>query len=185
MPEEGMWHTFFDTAQVLSALGLQSVMSDVADFGCGYGTFTIPAARIVRGSVHAFDIEEDMIAATREKAVLFNLANVRLNRRDFVAEGTGLPGASVDYAMLFNILHMENPEILLAEALRILRDGGILGIMHWNYDPETPRGPPMAIRPKPEQCAKWTEEAGFLIVKRFVALPPYHYGIIAKKGQNR
>jgi hypothetical protein len=43
------------------------------------------------------------------------------------------------------------PEGLLREAYRILSHGGRLGIMHWNYDPATPRGPSMDIRPGPEQ----------------------------------
>lgn len=182
MPPEDIWQTFFSPREALLALGLRSDMTDVADFGCGYGTFTIPAAQIAVGPVHAFDIEADMIAATREKAERYNLSNVRLHHRDFVSEGTCLPDASVDYAMLFNILHAEEPGKLLSEAFRILRRGGILGIMHWNYDPETPRGPSMAIRPKPEQCALWAEQAGFLIAERLVNLPPYHYGIMAKKG---
>lgn len=183
MPPEEVWHTFFSPKETLMALGLRHDTTDVVDFGCGYGTFTIPAARIASGLVHAFDIETDMVRTTQEKAEHLNLSNVRLYHRDFVSQGTGLEDVSVEYAMLFNILHAENPGTLLSEAFRILRPEGILGIMHWNYDPDTPRGPPMTIRPRPEQCAMWAEAAGFLIDKRFVDLPPYHYGIVARKGQ--
>ena len=182
MPPEEMWQTFFSPTETLKALGLRWDMADVVDFGCGYGTFTIAAATITTGTVHAFDIESDMIAATREKAQRHNIPNIRFYQRDFVSDGTGLPDASMNYVMLYNILHAEEPKRLLSEAFRILRRCGILGIMHWNYDPKTPRGPPMAIRPKPEQCARWAEEASFLIVERLVNLPPYHYGIIADKG---
>jgi len=87
----------------------------------------------------------------------------------------------VDYVMLFNILHAENPVNLLREAWRILAPGGHTGIIHWNYDPETPRGPPMAIRPRPENCLLWIKEAGFVIEKKHINLPPYHYGILARK----
>ncbi len=184
MPDEEMWQTFFSPSQILLALGLQRDMSDVAEFGCGYGTFTIPTAQVVKGTLHAFDIEADMIASTKAKTKQHNLSNVRLYQRDFVSDGTGLPDASVDYVMLFNILHAEDPNILLAEAFRILRGGGTLGIMHWNYDPATPRGPSMDIRPKPAQCVAWTENAGFVIMQPIVDLPPYHYGITAKKGQS-
>ena len=183
MPLEEMWNTFFSPEAALLALGMRRNMTDVVDFGCGYGTFTIPAAQITPGLVHAFDIEADMIASTREKAERYNLGNVRLYHRDFISYGTGLPGASADYVMLFNILHAEEPNKLLSESFRILRPGGILGIMHWNHDPETPRGPPMTIRPRPEQCAMWAEETGYLMDKRFVDLPPYHYGLQARKGQ--
>jgi ubiquinone/menaquinone biosynthesis C-methylase UbiE len=185
MPPEDLWQTFFNPAETLRTLGLNAPMADVADFGCGYGTFAIPAAQTVRGTVHAFDIEPDMIAATQAKARTLGLRNIHLIQRDFIAAGTGLPSTSVDYVMLFNILHAEDPACLLGEAFRILRPGGRLGVMHWNYDPATPRGPPLAIRPRPEQCARWTETAGFEILRRFVDLPPHHYGIVATKEKTR
>ncbi len=103
-------------------------------------------------------------------------------QRDFVADGTGLPDASVDHVMLHNILHAEEPLVLLSEALRILRVGGTLGITHWNHDPRTPRGPSMCIRPRPGQCAAWAEAADFSIVRHHIDLPPYHYGVLAQKG---
>ena len=94
-----------------------------------------------------------------------------------MTEGSGLLEESVDYAMLFNILHLENPAVLLREAYRILKIGGRLGIIHWNHDPATPRGPSMNIRPKPEQCIQWAERARFCDPVKF-DLKPYHYGIV-------
>jgi ubiquinone/menaquinone biosynthesis C-methylase UbiE len=38
---------------------------NVADFGFGYGTFTIPAAKIISGKIYAFDIEPEMIEAEK------------------------------------------------------------------------------------------------------------------------
>jgi SAM-dependent methyltransferase len=182
MPDEPLWSTFFAPEAVLSRLGLTRACGDVVDFGCGYGTFTIPAARMARGTVHALDIEPEMVAATAARAKAAGLINVRAEQRDFVAEGTGLPDASVDYAMLFNILHAEGPLALLKEALRVLSPGGRLGIMHWNYDPTTPRGPDMAIRPRPQQCRAWAEQVGFqLDGAERIDLPPYHYGIVMAK----
>ena len=134
---------------------------DVVDFGCGYGTFTISAAKITSGTVHALDIDPEMVAITEQKRGR-RLGNVRTYVRDFIADGTGLPDASVQYVMLFNILHAECPDALLREAYRVLAPGGKLGIIHWNYDPTTPRGPAMTIRPRPEQCREWAESAGSL-----------------------
>jgi SAM-dependent methyltransferase len=105
-------------------------------------------------------------------------SNVRVYLRDFVADGSGLPPASLDYAMLFNILHAEKPEVLLHEARRILAPAGLLGIIHWNHDPTTPRGPSMDIRPRPEQCQQWAEQSGFrLLPPGLIQLPPHHYGM--------
>jgi len=179
MPEESLWSTFFAPEEVLARLGLTADCRDVVDFGCGYGTFTIPAARIVRGVIYAIDIEPDMVAATEAKAQAAGLVNVRVQQRDFVAEGSGLPDAAVDYVMLFNILHAEDPLALLREARRVLSAGGRLGIMHWIYDPTTPRGPRMEIRPRPEQCRAWAEQAGFRLAgPERIDLPPYHYGLV-------
>lgn len=182
MPDEQMWVGFFSPEQILAKLGLTSVCRDVVDFGCGYGTFTIPAASIVRGTVFAFDIEPEMTQSTSLKAREAELDNVQVERRDFVVKGTGLPDASVDFAMLFNILHCEEPVALLREAWRILVEGGLLGIIHWNYDPATPRGPSMDIRPRPEQCRDWAEQVGFHIhIPDKIDLPPYHYGWAMEK----
>ena len=57
---------------------------------------------------------------------------------------------------------------------------GLLAIIHWNHDPDTPRGPSMDIRPTPDDCVRWVEAAGFTILAAQVDLPPYHYGIIAQ-----
>jgi len=180
MPAEEVWRAFFDPTEALRALGLRPEMALVAEFGCGYGTFTIPAARLIAGTVHAFDIEPAMVRETKRKAELAG-ADVKVHRRDFVADGTGLPDAAVDYAMLFNILHAEDPMQLLAEVSRILRSGALLGIMHWNRDPDTPRGPSMDIRPEPEDCCRWVQAAGFTVLDGPIDLPPYHYGIIAQR----
>lgn len=119
---------------------------------------------------------------TARKAKELGLNNVRVERRDFVVDGTGLPDGSVDYAMLFNILHCEQPEGLLGEAHRVLSPGGRVAIMHWNYDPGTPRGPSMDIRPRPEQCRDWAERVGFRqAVTDQIELPPYHYGWVLEK----
>lgn len=185
MPARETWVTFFNPSKVLAALKLNREIGDVAEFGCGYGTFTIPAARVIQGKIYALDIEPDMIRVVGEEAGKSGLDNVKTVLRDFMTEGSGLPDGSVDYVMLFNILHLEGPIVLLTEAWRILKEGGRVGIMHWNYDPKTPRGPSMAIRPKPEQCVDWAKKAGFADPERF-DLQPYHYGIVmSKKGEGK
>jgi ubiquinone/menaquinone biosynthesis C-methylase UbiE len=180
MPKEEKWSEFFDPDKVLALLGVNSTVKDVADFGCGYGTFTIPAARIISGKIYAFDIEPEMIETVQRKAKAIALSNVKTVLRDFVSNGSGLKDSSVDYVFLFNILHIEKPEFLLIESYRILKAGGRVGIIHWNYDASTPRGPPMDMRPRPEQLRQWAESVGFIFEKRF-DLKPYHYGLVLRK----
>ena len=179
MPDEAIWDAFFDPDAILDALGLTAASGDVVEFGCGYGTFTVPTARIVGGTVFALDLDSEMIATTRRRAAESGFENVVLDQRDFLASGSGLADETVGYAMVFNILHLEKPGQLLAEAHRVLRDGGLLGIVHWKHDPATPRGPDMSFRPRPEQCLGWAEAAGFVRVGGGVIdLPPYHWGAV-------
>jgi len=180
MPKEETWGGFFSPDNILKTMGINNKIKDVAEFGCGYGTFTIPTAKIITGKVYAIDIEPEMIETTKRKAVENRLNNVETVLRDFVSEGSNLKDDSVDYVMLFNILHAEEPHKLIREAYRILRRGGKLGIIHWNYDSTTPRGPPMEIRPMPEQCIKWARNSGFNHLIKY-DLKPYHYGIVMEK----
>lgn len=184
MPEEAYWASFFDAQAVLERLWLpQNSRCNVLEFGCGYGTFTLPAASCARGTVTALDIEPDMVSLVEQRAKDAGLANVRAEVRDFVEYGTGVPDGSQGHVMVFNLLHIEDPLALLREALRILRPGGSLSVIHWRSDIETPRGPPLAIRPKPEQCAAWLSEAGFdaVIQVHLGQSAPYHYGLFAQR----
>ncbi len=96
MPSEDIWQGFFDPETILKQLGLSSDCKDVVEFGCGYGTFTIPAARIISGTVYALDIEPEMLELTRHKAEEAGIHNIDRRLRDFAVEGSGLPDASVD-----------------------------------------------------------------------------------------
>lgn len=181
MPDEGMWTTFFDPASLLLKLGLSPDAGVIVDMGCGYGTFSIPAAQLAFGVVYAVDIEPKMLATCQGKAETLGLENLITVQRDFFEDGTGLADGSAGYCMLFNILHTAHPVKLLREAYRILRPKGKVSIIHWNYDPTTPRGPAMVIRPKPEQCLDWLRTAGFIPLTPILDLPPYHYGIVATR----
>lgn len=183
MPDKSMWEEFFSPCNILDTLGFNSGVCDAVEFGCGYGTFTIPAAKMISGKLFAFDIEPDMIEMTKKEAGKQGIRNLEASVRDFMVEGTGLESESVDYARLFNILHLKEPVSLLLEANRISRKGGRAGIIHWNYDPTTPRGPSMDIRPMPEDYIEWAKKAGFSDAKQY-DLKPYHYGIVLlKKGE--
>lgn len=183
MPDQPVWEGFFNARDILRQLGFDEAPRDVVDFGCGYGTFSVAAAALSSGTVHALDIEPDMVAATATRAAALGLSKVVTRQRDFVAEGTGLADQSVDYAMLFNVLHASDPMRLLHEAHRILRPGGRVAVIHWIHDAATPRGPSLRIRPRPRQCQAWLRQTGFELAIPDVALPPYHYGLLGRKSE--
>ena len=176
------WDSYIDAAGILRALGCGHWSGDLIEFGCGYGTFTISAAQRVSGTVHALDIDPLMVAATKWRVARLGLKNVVVEQRDFVATGCGREPRSASSALLFNILEIEDPVGLLKEAHRVLRRGGQVAIIHWNYDVRTPRGPPLNIRPRPEQCRAWGKEAGLRWV-RDVGLPrsPWHWGMLLER----
>jgi SAM-dependent methyltransferase len=169
MPDEAYWETLFDVPLVLSRLSVDR-WHDVAELGCGYGTFTIPVARAISGTLFTFDVDSAMLARTRERG-----AGLRIDcrQRDVVNEGFGV---EVDAVLLFNILHCDNPVELLAHAANALRPGGEALVIHWRYG-ETPRGPRLEIRPQPEQIIGWAAKAGLQPAGGVIDLPPWHYGL--------
>jgi SAM-dependent methyltransferase len=182
MPEERYWESLFDIPLILKRLLPGApVVGQVAELGCGYGTFTIPMARGTEGLLHAFDIEPTMIERTQARVAEAGLTNVRAELRDVVARGFGLPSDSCAVCLLFNILHCENPETLLCEAGRIVRPGGWVLVIHWRSDIPTPRGPPLAIRPRLSDVNKWAHDAG-LKTGSSVDLPPWHFGTALEKS---
>lgn len=181
MREPELWESFFDPELTLTQLQLTPECENVVDFGCGYGAFALAAASMVRGTVFALDVDSDAIAIAKRRAAAARIRNVSFVVRDVFARGTGLPDGSMDYAMLFDILHCKDPRRLLREAHRNLKSGGTLGLMHWGLDPDTPRGPPVHVRPRPEQCKLWAEEAGFVQIGDSVEVPPFHYGLALRR----
>jgi ubiquinone/menaquinone biosynthesis C-methylase UbiE len=181
MPKETKWNDFFNTDLLLSELNINSQIVDLVEIGSGYGTFTIPTAKLIRGKLYAFDIEDEMIDNLNLKIQNQQINNIRLEKRDILTHTTGLPENSIDYVMLFNILHHEFPMDFMNEAHRILKPEGKIGIIHWRSDISTPRGPDLKIRPKPEQIANWLDKNKFQIDKQAFIIEPYHFGLIISK----
>jgi len=105
-------------------------------------------------------------------------------RTEVLGASTGLADGSVDFVMLFNILHADERLAMLREAWWVTSSGGRLAVIHWNYDSGTPRGPTMSIRPRPEDCRSWAEQVGYrLQPPGMVDLPPYHYGFVFERSE--
>ena len=107
----------------------------VADYGCGPGSFTIPAARIVgeNGRVYAIDIHPLAISSVRERADKNGLRNVEA----ILVQGydTGIVSASVDRVLLIDTIHrIEDTDALFREVHRVLKPDGLL-FMHKGHLP--------------------------------------------------
>ncbi len=185
MPEETKWNDFFDIDSILSELNIDSKIVNLVEIGSGYGTFTIPTAKLISGKLFAYDIEEEMVETLNLKIQNDHITNVVLEKRDILSQTCGVPHNSIDYVMLFNILHHESPLEFINEAYRILKPAGKIGIIHWRSDISTPRGPDLSIRPKPEQVTTWFDQQKFLIEKQPFIIEPYHFGIVVTKVLNK
>jgi len=182
MPDEQYWESLFNIDLVLDRLGITEIQGDVVELGCGYGTFTLPLAMRVSGAVHTFDIEHEMAERTRKRAAAEGIGAIQCKVRDVFESGFGVPPGSQAGCLLFNILHCEEPVRLLKEAARAINWQGAVYVIHWRYDPTTPRGPKMDIRPRPEQIRDWAMTAGLTTDSDDVIdLPPYHYGKVFRK----
>jgi SAM-dependent methyltransferase len=169
MPDEAYWESLLDVPLIVSRLDIASCL-DVAELGCGYGTFTVPVARAIRGTVYTFDVDEAMIRRTSRRA-----AGLRVvcQERDVMDRGFGV---TVDAVLLFNILHGDRPVELLRHAAEALRPGGRVLVIHWQYG-KTPRGPSLNIRPLPEQIVAWAADAELAPAGALIELPPWHFGL--------
>ncbi|MAT68535.1 MAG: methyltransferase type 11 [Planctomycetaceae bacterium] len=169
MPDEEYWETLFDVELILCRLGIER-FHDVAELGCGYGTFSIPVAQSISGTLYTFDVNPAMLHRTLERGAGLPIV---CQRRDVMQEGFGVP---VDAVLLFNILHCEAPVKLLAHAAQALRPNGEVLVIHWRHG-ETPRGPSLDIRPRSEHVLRWAEDAGLHALSASIDLPPWHYGL--------
>ena len=88
--------------RILHEMGLREGQT-VLDYGCGIGSFSIPAAKMVGddGVVYALDIHPLAIKAVEKKIEKKQIANIKTI---LSSRGTGLPDESVDvvyYTMCF------------------------------------------------------------------------------------
>ena len=81
-------------------------------------------------------------------------------------------------AFLACVLHELDGPGTLREAARVLRPGGVLGIVEWKKKRQVD-GPPYRIRLSPKRAAEVLDAGGFDSEKAFEA-GPHHYGITAR-----
>lgn len=104
------------------ALGLLLPACDVADLGCGEGYLSLEAAHWAR-KVIAVDRSAEVLARARALATRRHIRNITWRRGEL--ERLPIEDTSVDVALLSQALHHAgDPARAVAEAMRILREGG-------------------------------------------------------------
>jgi ubiquinone/menaquinone biosynthesis C-methylase UbiE len=124
---------FSSPTKILERIGVQTG-SIVLDFGAGSGSYSIPAAQLVgaTGEVYAADIHPLAIKEIRKKADTKRIKNIHLILTDCE---TKLPDASIDFVLLFYVLHdFKNPDLILRELVRVIKPNGLLAVIDHKFD---------------------------------------------------
>ena len=99
------------------------------DYGCGTGSFTIPAAKMVspEGKVYALDYFPRQLEIVEEKSKKEGLTNIETILSD---SKTGLPDECVDVIWMCDVLHeIRERRAVVEELHRVLRNNGVLAIL--------------------------------------------------------
>ena len=118
---------FLPRRNKLAEAGIKPGFS-ILDYGCGPGSYTIPAAQLVgkSGKVYALDIHPLAVKQVQKAVAKRGLANIETILSDC---DTTLPDEKVDVVLLYDILHeLSEPDKVLAELHRVLRAGSILSV---------------------------------------------------------
>jgi len=172
-----------DPFNALEKAGIREEMR-VADLGVGaVGHFLFPAAKLVgpKGHVYGVDILKSVLQANQSRAKLSGFDNIEMVWGNLdKLNGSRLPDASMDMALIVNVLHAVDKAGALSEAKRILSSDGVLLVVEWKTSGAV-LGPAAEKRLTKEDAAAAAAQAGFALQKEFDA-GPYHYGLVFKKA---
>jgi ubiquinone/menaquinone biosynthesis C-methylase UbiE len=120
--------------KILQRIGIKDGQT-ILDFGCGFGTYTIPVAKIVgkQGEVYALDKDKNALDSLMKKAKLGRLKNIRMMATSGELR-IELPDESVDATLLFDAFHRHYfPQIadrkrLMDEIYRITKTEGFVSV---------------------------------------------------------
>jgi ubiquinone/menaquinone biosynthesis C-methylase UbiE len=153
------WH---NPERLLRRIGLGPGMVFI-DIGCGYGFFTIPAAKIVdrRGKAYAVDVDSLAVEKLKLKASEKGLENIITAVGE--AEKTVFCEMCADIVFFSIVLHdFENPPKVLQNAKRMIKPNGMLVNLDWKKK-AMGFGPPTHIRFSAEEAQTMIKQAGFTI----------------------
>lgn len=156
-----------------------------ADLGCGaIGHFVFPAASRVgdKGKVYAVDIQKSVLSAIESRARTEGLLQISAVWSDLEKYGAAkIPDGSVDVALLANTLFQTKDRAsMIKEAMRLLKSGGVLGIVEWKENAPQGLGPDHSLKVLQDAVEKTATSLGLTLKEKFDA-GPYHYGLIFSK----
>jgi ubiquinone/menaquinone biosynthesis C-methylase UbiE len=107
----------------------------VLDFGCGPGTYAIPAARLVGVGGKVYALDKDASALNRIERTVHR---ERVRNLETILSSdlrTGLPAGGVDVVLLHDVVHMiKDRSALYRELHRVLGPGGQVSVYPMHVD---------------------------------------------------
>lgn len=174
--------SFVDPKKIIKMAGIKCG-DRVADFGCGAGYFSIPAATIVGegGEIYSFDVLPSAIEAVESHAKVQGVDNIIVKRVNLEKENsTKLANESVDWVIIKDVLFQNGKgrQGILKEAKRILKSGGSILVMEWNNN--------LAIGPDSKSRITTKDMIDMIFAEDFVFknqtdAGDYHYVVTATK----
>ncbi len=159
--------------KLLKSLNIQPGQT-VCDFGCGNGYHSLQLAKRVgpTGSVHAIDIQPEMLEMLKERAGPRGLANIKpVLATD---EDSGLAAATYDMVLMVDVYHeLSTPVEILAAVRKSLKPEGRLVLVEFREEDESVPILPLHKMSQP-QVVKELEANGFYLVEQFDRLPWQH-----------
>ncbi len=173
---------FLNPDKIVTEFGLKEGMN-AADFGCGAGYFTVLMAKLVgeTGKITALDVQESPLDSVMVKAKLAGLENIQTVRSNLEVLGSsGLGNESQDMVLLANILFQSvKKELIIREAVRVLKNKGILIIIDWEKGGNG-FGPPDNLRLDTENMKSLAIGEG-LVFENKIDAGKFHYGLTFRK----
>lgn len=153
------------------------------DVGAGIGYFSVPAADLVgpTGKVYAADILPEMLADLR--AGLPATHSAQLETVTSTEYSVPLPDRIADVVLLSFVAHeVDDPDRLIQECSRLLKEGGHLLVLDWDPAVEPPPGPPTEHRLPADALVAAIAGASLAVEARRQAAPGV-YEVLAKRPQ--
>jgi ubiquinone/menaquinone biosynthesis C-methylase UbiE len=164
----------FSPEQLLSMIPLKETDS-LLDFGAGTGYFSIPAAKRIKGSVYALDIDAAMLEIINEKAMEAQLTNIVPVHGSM--ESLSLPDGSIDIIIASLVLHEIQPLApLLQQMKHVLKKEGYFICLELEPKGHSKKAPRITL----EGMEREMTEAGFKVTEKFFPAESL-YMLVAQK----
>ena len=166
------------TSVLLQNMNIQNddVIADIGA-GSGYHVFKM-AGMAARGKIYAVDIQEEMLAAMRQKIEKGGVSNVDLIKGS--DKSVNLPDSVVDKILIVDVYHeFEYPFEIMASLYKALKTDGRLYLIE--YRKEDTSVPIKEVHKMSEkQAVKEMKAAGFILERNIANLPWQHCMVFIK-----